>query len=70
METKRENLADMGSDGHRGSKGISIFMPKCCHQCQRGRLLIVWLSLMSTLEEVLMVWFWYMKLTEEYGHEG
>jgi hypothetical protein len=26
--------------------------------------------MMSTLEEAMTVWFWYLKLNEEYGHEG
>jgi hypothetical protein len=29
-----------------------------------------WLSLMSTLKEALTVWFWYLKLNNEYGYEG
>jgi hypothetical protein len=44
METERENHADRGIDGHRGSMSIIISMPKCFHQCERGRLLDNWFA--------------------------
>ena len=45
------------SKGGGKNKGMKIrgamvtWGVECCHQCQRGRLLENWLSLMSTLEE-------------------
>jgi hypothetical protein len=34
------------------------------------KMLIIWLSLISTLEEASIVWFWHPKLNEENLHEG
>jgi hypothetical protein len=42
MEMERKKHADRGRNGHRGSMSIRLSMPKCFHQCQRGRLLESW----------------------------
>jgi hypothetical protein len=45
LTTSLATLQDKGKNGHKGEY-------ECFHKCQRGILLEIWLSLMSTLEDV------------------